>query len=214
MYVPKGYRPQDPSWAIDAVRSNPLAVLVSSGDGSPYATHLPVILDTSTLDAGTGETGLEGVTFLGHLNRQNPHWNHLASGQRALLIFQGPHSYITPSVYEVSPAAPTWNFVSVHAQGSLEVIDDPAGTLDIIKATVAAYESDFGSDWDMTHSLDYFDELLPGVGAFRLKADSVQGMFKLSQEKTPEVRSRVVHALDASGSTTKQTLAATMREYT
>ncbi|EOT05059.1 hypothetical protein K530_05400 [Streptomyces noursei CCRC 11814] len=79
----------------------------------------------------------------------------------------------------------------MHVRGWLEPVGDRESSLQIITETVAAYERDLGTGWDMTESLGYFRQLLPGVGAFRLAIDTVDGMFKLSQEQSPEVRERV-----------------------
>ncbi|MEV1092381.1 FMN-binding negative transcriptional regulator [Streptomyces microflavus] len=195
MFVPTLYRPPDSSWMIDVVRDHPLGQLTSNGAPGevPFATHLPVIpesFDTETAD-------LSGSVLLCHLNRQNPHWSALRSGDPVLLTFTGPHGYVTPSVYAYTPAAPTWNYTSVHVRGTVEKIDSAEETLDVITATVRAFEGRFGSDWDMSESIGYFRKILPGVGAFRVQVTGADGMFKLSQEQTGEVRDRVRSSFDA-----------------
>ncbi len=202
MYVPDQYRPPDGSWMLELMRGNPLALLTTNGageDGSvPQATHLPVI-------PGPGfpadpPADLAGGSLLGHLNRANPHWTALPAVTQALLVFSGPHAYVSPAVYRTSPAAPTWNFAVVHVHGTLEKIESPEETLDVVRATVRAFEAEFGHGWDMTDSVDYFRRLLPGVGAFRFTVRRAEGMFKLSQEQTPEVRDRVRRAFAGCGS--------------
>lgn len=195
MFVPSPYRPPDASWMPDLIRGNPLALLTSAdpAGGCPYATHLPVIPDPAMRDdwAAQAPADLAGITLLGHLNRANPHWKTLRDGTTALLVFTGPHGYVSPTAYNVTPAAPTWNFTAVHVHGSLVPL--PAGdeTLEVVKATVRALEKDFGAGWDMTESIGYFRKILPGVGAFRFTVTHAEGMFKLSQEQNPEVRERV-----------------------
>ena len=204
MYVPEIYRPPDRAWAVELVRDNPLALLVTDGPGGPYATHLPTVLPP--LSGGE----LTGVRMHGHLNRANPHWPALAGAGRALLVFQGPHGYVSPTVYGTDPAAPTWNFTAVHLRGAVSVVSDREETLDVIRRTVAALERRAGTGWDMTRSLGYFDELLPGVGAFRLDVETVDCMVKLSQEKPAEVRERVIRAFRSSGRGLDRELAALM----
>jgi transcriptional regulator len=191
MFVPPPYREPDGSWMAALIRDNPLALMVSNGDPArgPFATHLPVIHDPH--QAGEQPADLSGVTLLGHLNKANPHWAALAAGGPALLTFTGPHAYVSPTVYAVSPAAPTWNFTSVHAYGTVTPLDSADQTLDVVRATVRAFEARFGTGWDMTASLPYFHRLLPGVGAFRFTVTHADGMFKLSQEQRPEIRERV-----------------------
>nr|UDM84231.1 FMN-binding negative transcriptional regulator [Streptomyces sp.] len=197
MFVPSQYREPDSSWMIDLIQANPLALMVingSSADG-PFATHLPVIRDP----AATGEwsADLSGATLLGHMNRANPQWSALESGGVALLVFTGPHGYVSPTVYEKSPAAPTWNFTSVHVHGVVEKIESLEETLDVVQSTVATFEPAFGADWDMSESVGYFRKIVPAVGAFRIAVSGAEGMFKLSQEQPAEVRDRVRESFGA-----------------
>uniref|UniRef100_A0AAU2V621 FMN-binding negative transcriptional regulator n=1 Tax=Streptomyces sp. NBC_00003 TaxID=2903608 RepID=A0AAU2V621_9ACTN len=194
MFVPAPYRQPSASWMVDILRGNPLALMTSNGpaDAGPYATHLPVIKDP----AWTGEwsADLSGARLLGHMNRANPHWKAMADGTPVLLTFTGPHAYVSPTVYKTTPAAPTWDFTSVHVHGTLRKIEpDGAGeqTLEIVRSTVRTFEGDFGNSWDMSESQDYFRKILPAVGGFRVEVSGAEGMFKLSQEQDPHVRERV-----------------------
>jgi transcriptional regulator len=196
----------------DIIFGNPLALLTSAGPpgDSPYATHLPVIPDPA-MPAGWADEApadLGGITLLGHLNRANPHWRTLTEEVAALLVFTGPHGYVSPTVYEVTPAAPTWNFTAVHVHGALTPLPAGEDTLEVVKATVRAFEKDFGNDWDMAGSIDYFRKILPAVGAFRFTVRRAEGMFKLSQEQKPEIRERVRCAfLDDPGAHRRETAA-------
>jgi transcriptional regulator len=162
---------------------------------------------------GDGPSELVGATLLGHMNRANPHWAALRPGATVLLTFTGPHAYVSPTVYEKTPAAPTWDFTSVHAHGTLEKIeeDEPGEqTLHVVKSTVRAFEKEFGADWDMTESISYFRQIMPAVGAFRFTVTNADGMFKLSQEQQPEVRDRVHRAFSESPCTRHRDTAAMM----
>ncbi|GAB3740871.1 FMN-binding negative transcriptional regulator [Amycolatopsis oliviviridis] len=189
MFVPRPYRPPDTSWMIEVIRNNPLALLTSNGPPgeAPFATHLAAIAEAFD----TGSADLTGSVLLCHVNRHNPHWSALADGGVALLTFTGPHGYVTPTIYGYTPAAPTWNFTSVHVRGTVQKIEPIEETLDVVMATVRTLESRFGSDWDMTESIGYFREILPAVGAFRVHVTGTEGMFKLSQEQSTEVREQV-----------------------
>jgi transcriptional regulator len=175
----------------DLIRTNPLALAVINGsaDGGPFATHLPVIPDPRV--TGEWPDDLTGSTLLGHMNRANPHWKALETGDVILLAFTGPHAYVSPAVYEAMPAAPTWNFTSVHVRGVVEKIDSLEETLDVVRETALSFEARFGADWDQAESVDYFRKIVPGVGAFRIAVTGAEGMFKLSQEQPAEVRERV-----------------------
>ncbi|MGW5330080.1 FMN-binding negative transcriptional regulator [Streptomyces sp. NPDC004014] len=201
MFVPSHYRQPDTSWMVDLMRSNPLALMVTNGspEAGPFATHLPVIFDPEG-EAALAED-LAGLSLLGHLNRANPHWSALEDRTVALLAFAGPHAYVSPTVYDVTPAAPTWNFTSVHVHGVVEKFDSTEETLEVVQATVREFETKFGNDWDMTDSIDYFRKIVPGVGAFRIRVTKAEGMFKLSQEQKPDVRDRVVQSFAGRGCT-------------
>lgn len=191
MFVPRNYREPDGSWLADLIRDNPLALLVTNGaaaDG-PFATHLPAIPDPRTSDDWSAD--LSGATLLCHMNRANPHWAALAEHGVALLSFTGPHAYVSPTVYGTAPSAPTWDFTAVHVRGVVEKIGSLDETLEVVQATVRAFEGRFGTGWDMSASVDYFRRIVPGVGAFRLKVSRATGMFKLSQEQPADVRGRV-----------------------
>ncbi|MGC5041431.1 FMN-binding negative transcriptional regulator [Streptomyces sp. DT190] len=201
MFVPSHYREPDVSWMLDLIRDNPLALAASNGtpaDG-PFATHLPVITDPQW--DGRPDAELADMPLLGHMNRANPHWAALDTGTTILLTFTGPHAYVSPTVYDVTPAAPTWNFTSVHVHGVVERIESTEDTLAVVQATVQAFEKDFGDSWDMAGSLEYFRRIVPGVGAFRVRVTKAEGMFKLSQEQRPEVRERVVRSFAERGCT-------------
>ena len=100
MYIPQSFEVSDESVLDDFIASNSFAILISTINGSPFATHLPLILDRTESPQGV---------LLGHVARANPHWRVFDGKQPALAIFHGPHAYISPSWYVTSPAVPTWN---------------------------------------------------------------------------------------------------------
>ncbi|MEV0558606.1 FMN-binding negative transcriptional regulator [Streptomyces sp. NPDC050597] len=201
MFVPSQYREPDVSWMVDLMRGNPLALMASNGTPSdgPFATHLPVITDPQWEELPARD--LADVPLLGHMNRANPHWAALNTGSVILLTFTGPHAYVSPTVYDITPAAPTWNFTSVHVHGVVEKIESTEETLGVVKATVQAFEKEFGYSWDMSESIGYFRKIVPGVGAFRVRVTRAEGMFKLSQEQRPEIRERVAQSFAGHGCT-------------
>ena len=214
MFVPSRYRQPDRSWLVDVMADNPLALMTSNGapGEAPFATHLPVILAPES--AGGGSADLSGSTLLCHLNRANPHWSALADGTVVLLTFTGPHAYVSPTVYEFTPAAPTWNFTSVHVRGTVQKIDSIEETLGVVQATVRTFERRFGADWDMSGSVDYFRKIVPAVGALRVRVLGAEGMFKLSQEQSHEVRDRVRLSFSRNPCTRHRDVAALMGRLT
>jgi amino acid adenylation domain-containing protein len=209
MYVPKMYQEDEHAWTRFVLRQHPLATLVSPGPRVPQATHVPVIFAPGTPQSGP----VTGSTMLGHMNRANPHWRWLEDGMLVKLIFTGPDGYVTPTDYQVSPAAPTWNFVTVHAEATLRRIVDPEEVLDVVRRTALAFERDFGTGWDPESSVDYFRSIRAGVGAFQLRIEHVDAMFKLSQDQTPERQDRVIARFEGSPSGERRDVGRIMREF-
>ncbi|MEU4745754.1 FMN-binding negative transcriptional regulator [Actinosynnema sp. NPDC023658] len=209
MYVPPMYRATDVDRPRAVVRDYPLATLVTNGPRTPWATHLPIVHPPGTPEDGD----LVGSTLWGHLNRANGHWRALADGPAALLVFTGPSSYITPASYRVTPAAPTWDFVSVHLHGRVEPIEGAEASLDVVKRTAEVYEASFGDGWEAESSHGYFASIVSGVGAFRFHVESVDSMFKLSQEKPPEVQARIMASLAGADRGTGPELCRIMRQH-
>jgi transcriptional regulator len=204
------YDVDDPVLVRRTIRGHPLATLVTNGPVVPLVTHLPVISPP-----GVPETEeLVGRSLLGHMNRANPHWKALKGGPPSVLVFTGPDGYVSPVLYAETPAAPTWDFVTVHVHGTIEPIDDSEATFDVVSSTASALEADFGAGWSKRGSEDYFRKILPAVGAFRLRVEHVYGMFKLSQEKSPEVRENVRSHFASTGLRKHDELAVVMGDLT
>lgn len=208
MFVPPIYRPTDASQVHQVIRNHPLALLVSNGPRTPHATQLPII----HLPGDDEPDSLSGFSLLGHLNRANPHWAALSGGGPATLVFVGPNSYVTPALYDTPVAAPTWNFVSVELTGDLTPFSDVEQTLEVVRSTADLFEQRFGRGWSPAGSLEYFRTMVSGVGAFRFDVVAGQAMFKLSQEKEPEIRDRVAACMRADQEVTRQELGAHMQQ--
>jgi len=197
MHVYERYQPVSQAEINELVRRHPFAVLVSAiPNAAPLATHVPVLLPPDH-DA---EAPLVGAVMRGHMGRANPHWRHLVPGP-VLLVFSTSHAYVSPTSYEPGPTAPTLDYAAVHLTGRVELVGTPydrpvadepeAGVLEIVEDTVEAFESERDRQWDPADSKELFHRILPGVVGFRITIESQQAMFKLSQEMTPEVRSRI-----------------------
>lgn len=208
MFVPAHYRPRGCGWTLETMLAYPLAMLVTSAEASgalPWITHLPVIPHPEHAAAQ-----LEGALLVGHMNAANPHWGAVCGGRRSTLVFTGPQGYVSPAIYGVPVAAPTWNFVSVHAHGTLRPLATPDEALQVVCWTVEAFERRHGFGWDPADSLPYFRKILPGVRAFEFLVDSVDGMYKLSQEQETGIRKRVIEHFSANGSGSYAELSALM----
>lgn len=207
MFTPVPYQATDVTRLRAVIDENPLAIFGTNGPRRPILTHLPAIVPAGT------PAGHIGDRVLCHLNRANPHWSALEDGQSAVLTFDGPSGYVSPSCYPAGPAAPTWDFVSVEVSGLIRRITSEAATLAVVRATAEALEDRFGSGWAASGSIDYFRQILPAVGAFEFLVESVGSMFKLSQDKDPQTREQVIRRFEHGERRSGQDLAATMRAY-
>ena len=143
MYIPHFNHVTDPAILHDLMQRFSFATLVTQHEGRPFATHLPFLVQPEHGDHGR---------LLAHLARANPQWTDFASGVEALVIFQGPHTYISPSWYDVHPSVPTWNYAVVHAYGAPRVIEEDAAIEEALRRLVATHEEGFEAPWTLDTS--------------------------------------------------------------
>ena len=169
----------------DFIEAHAFGLLVSTHDGEPFATHLPFLLER---DAG------QHGTLVGHIARANPHWHDL-EGQRVLAVFSGPHTYVSPTWYQAEHVVPTWNYVAVHAYGTVRLVDDIDVLTDILSAFVSTFERGMPKPWPLDTGTDYFQKVVRGIVGFRIEVSRLEGKWKLNQNQPPERRKKVVQAL-------------------
>lgn len=197
MYIPKAFLVSDKSVLHDFIECNSFATLVSTVDGEPFATHLPLILDRTRSAHGA---------LLGHVARANPQWRSFDGTQTALAIFHGPHAYVSPSWYATSPAVPTWNYAAVHVYGVPQVVDDPAWLSDVVDRLIRIYEAGMPQPWPGILPADYRSNLLKAIVGFVMDIDRIEGKFKLSQNRSTADQQGVVRHLETSADPVAQAL--------
>ncbi len=202
MYSPKFNQVSDRAILIEAMRAYSFAILfgpVSAPDGSGQlaATHLPLVVKDD------GEHGL----IEGHFAKANPHWQSLA-GRETLVVFPGPHSYVSPTLYDESLSVPTWNYIAVHAYGVLSLVEDDAGKDALLAGLIQANEPAFAETWRGMPE-GYRRTMLAGIVGFRIPIARVEGKFKLSQNRKEPER-RKVQSAQAAGNDDQRALAAWM----
>jgi transcriptional regulator len=179
----------------------PLARLISVHEGTPFATHLPVLYRRNESE----------VTLTGHWARANPQWSTI-EGQRALFIFHGPHSYISPRWYtDPDSNVPTWNYATGHLYGRVRLVHDPAQLTRIVSALAAFYEAGAERPWRIGDSAAN-QQRLRGIVGFELAVDDIQLKFKLNQNHSAVNIEGVVNALRAQGGEGALDVAALMQQ--
>jgi len=173
MYIPDHFREDRPEVLHDAVRRIGFATLVTT---ELDANHLPMLLQNSE----------SGWVLRGHVARANPVWKK-AKGE-ALAIFLGPHAYVSPNWYpskaETGKAVPTWNYITVHARGPLRWIADAEWLRSHVGALSAAHEAGRDLPWTIGDApAPYIDAMVKGIVGFELAIESLEGKWKLSQNR-------------------------------
>jgi len=192
MYIPKAFREDDISRLHTFMEAYSFATLVTQHESIPFATHLPFLLDA--------ERGPNGI-LLAHMARANPQWHDFASAQEVLVIFQGPHTYISPSWYEVELSVPTWNYAVVHAYGLPHLIEDGEELYKLLKTLIQIHEVNFEKPWPFQLPDDYLQKMMRGIVGFEIEITRLEGKFKLSQNRTETERENVIAALQESTNT-------------
>jgi transcriptional regulator len=191
MYSPKFNQVTDRSVLIEAMRAYSFAIVFGP---QLQATHLPLMVQ---------EEG-EQVVLLGHFARANKHWETLAS-RETLVVFPGPHSYVSPSFYIEPLSVPTWNYIAIHAYGTLELIEDEPGKNALVEALIGVHEPAYANKWRAMPD-GFRRTMLAGIMGFRIPVSRIEGKFKISQNRAPAER-RNVQAAHAAGSQDQQELA-------
>src|SRR5579875_2417418 len=187
MYTPKHFREDDLSVLQELMRDYSFATLVSvQNDGVPIATPLPFVYEP--------EPGPYG-TLKAHMALGNPQWHTFQAEREVLVIFQGPHAYISPSWYEVELSVPTWNYAAVHAYGIPRIIDDRAALYDLLKALIQRHEARFEKPWGFQLPEDYLQKMMQGIAGFEIQITRLEGKFKMSQNRSASEQQRVIAAL-------------------
>ena len=183
MYIPKDFLVDDRAELLRFMRANMFAIIVSDDAGIPIATHVPVVVARA-----------EPLTLWSHIALANSQWKMFERGSETLVIFQGPHAYISPSYYDTTQSVPTWNYAAVHVYGTPKILADDRLKLSVLAATFQATEPQAQMQWNEAPA-DYRERLLAGMVAFEIAVTRLEGKYKLSQNRTRDEQVRVAEAL-------------------
>ncbi len=204
MYVPRHFSQDDTAVAHDLIRTNVFATLVTEISGRLDATHVPVVLDA--------ERGALGSLRF-HLARANPTSKALADKREVLMVFTGPHTYISPDWYANENLVPTWNYAVVHAYGTPRTVDETE-LRRLLDDITASQEKDLPKKPWTTDKMpsDLVDKSCKAIVGFDLPITELQGKWKLNQNRGADDRAGVVSALEELGGESNLAVAGTMRK--
>ena len=191
MYVPKHFEEKRVEVLHEFIRAHPLGALVTLAPDGLDANHIPFEVDPDPAPFGT---------LRGHVARANSVWRESSRDTPALVIFQGPEHYISPSWYptkkETGKVVPTWNYVVVHAHGPLRFIDDPNRAREHVERLVHRHEVGRTEPWKVTDAPpDYIDKQLGAIIALEIPIARLTGKWKVSQNRIARDRDGVVESL-------------------
>lgn len=188
MYIPEAFKVVDAKRLHTVIERHSFATLVTTPDGVPFASHLPLLFDATR--------GAHG-TLIGHMARANPQWQHFRDGREALAIFQGPHGYISPTWYATAPAVPTWNYVAIHAYGIPRLVTDEGELAGRLDELIQKYESALPIPWSGELPAEFKAKLLQAIVGFEIPVTRIEGKFKLGQNRAAADVAKVCSALQA-----------------
>ncbi len=207
MYQPLHFREDRLAVQHALIRERSLGLLVTAGPGGLQANHVPFLVD-----ADAGECG----TLRAHLARANPQWQELPTVEECLVVFQGPQTYISPSLYstkrEHGKVVPTWNYITVHVWGRPQVIDDAAWLRRQVDDLTAHNEASRAAPWAVADAPEpYVAAQIKGIVGIEIPIARIEGKWKVSQNRPAVDRAGVVVGLQ-DGDNDAQIMAALVAE--
>ena len=203
MYIPTPFLIEDRKAIMAFMRQFDFAVVVShSPEVGLVVSHVPVLIR---------EVGSE-LQIVGHVARGNSHWRLMDRQTESMVIFQGPHAYVSPTWYAVSPAVPTWNYAVVHAYGAARVREDATFIAGVVEDLTRRYEDQREHPWS-TQAVpgESYEKLLNAIVGFEISVSRCEAKFKLGQNRSVEDRAGTIAGLERESSPKALELAHFMR---
>ncbi|MFN7939545.1 MAG: FMN-binding negative transcriptional regulator [Bryobacteraceae bacterium] len=196
IYIPERHQERDLGVSLSFMDEFSFATVVTAMP-ELRASHIPLLLDRTAKPYGT---------ILGHLAKGNPQLAAFDGEQQTMILFRGPHAYISPAWYATEQAVPTWNFAAVHATGRARIVADPQRFEAFLKALTAKHETYEGTNWTMDGLTPaYKQNMLRGAQLFEMPIETLEAKFKTGAERSAEDRAGMLAAL--AGSKRERTMA-------
>jgi len=208
MHLPRHFEESRVDVMHALIREHPLGTLVTVGSDGLNANHIPIEVDPDPVPFGT---------LRGHVARANPVWRDYAADIEALVIFQGPAGYVTPSWYptkrESGKVVPTYNYAVVHAYGPMRIVEDAAWLRNLVGQLTARFEATRREPWQVTDApASYIDAQLRAIVGIEIPITRLLGKWKMSQNRSEADRASVLQALLAADDPVAAALAREMQQ--
>ena len=201
MYSPPYNRIEDRAELLEFMRAHNFVLLVTGTGGTLHASHLPVTVEDSAA----------GLKIDMHMARNNPQWQEFFD-EDVLVVFSGPHAYISPRWYEQKPRVPTWNYAAVHAYGIPRVISEKDAKRASQRRLIASLDPQWLPTFD-TLPAEYVSSMLDGIVNFEIPVARIETRWKLSQNRGRREMELIAAALEKSGDSVERSLAALTRKH-
>ncbi|WP_264534954.1 FMN-binding negative transcriptional regulator [Flavobacterium sp. N1736] len=185
MYTPNLYKNEDPESIRAFLKENSFGILINQTNGKLCATHIPIEL----------ELNADGKEILqGHISKLNPQAEGFAENDQVLVVFTGPHSYISSSWYD-HENVPTWNYIAVHVYGRIKIVDETA-TIEQLKKLVDKYEANSVNPVRVEDLSVKTMREARGIFGFEIEIDEIQATKKLSQNRDDHNYKNIISELE------------------
>jgi len=201
MYSPAYNHLENRAELLEFMRENNFVLLVTGTGGTLHASHLPVVIES------TGQN----LKLDMHMARNNPQWREFFD-EEVLVVFSGPHAYISPRWYEQKPRVPTWNYAAVHAYGIPKVISEKEAKHASQRRLVASLDPQWLPKFDALPA-EYVSTMLEGIVNFEIPVTRIETRWKLSQNRGRREQELIAAALEQSADTVERSLAALTRKH-
>jgi transcriptional regulator len=203
VYLPPAFTENRQKVLVEHIERYDFGLLVTHGDQGLAASHIPFLIERDG----------ERLHLHGHLARPNPQVADLARGSEVLAIFHGPHAYISPNWYASGPAVPTWNYVDVHAYGTVQLVEDDDWLRRFLVRLSERHEARNPEAWRMQELPDaYVETMLKGIIGLDIAVTRLEGKYKLSKNRPATDRAGVIAALEAQSDHDARAVARLMRD--
>lgn len=185
---------------ISFIKQYSFATIVSNNGQIPLATHIPFTVDELP----------DKLVLSAHISKANEQAKYLSKGT-SLVIFNGPHAYISPTHYQKKESVPTWDYLAVHAYGKASILTDQQQIFRQLENMISLYEQDYLQQWESLPE-KFKSGMAQGIVAFEIEVEEFQGQMKLSQNRTGQERQNIVSHLQNYGTDIEKELAKYIRD--
>ena len=201
MYKIKYFTEPDHHKLLEFMKENSFAVIAGLDEKYPVATHVPLEIKYDD----------DKIFFTGHIMKNSDHHKAFLKNENVLVIFNGPHCHISASWYSTPNIASTWNYMTVHAKGKI-YFGDEAQTKKIVEDLTNKYEAPESEAAFNKLPIEYVDRLVKAIISFTIEVESLDNVFKLSQNHDEKTRKSIITHLQQNGSDNEIKIAEEMEQ--